>query len=178
LLHPADDYVRAFVRDVNRARVLTVDEIMKPPALRLSKEKLDEALRQMQLTGAEYGYVTVDGDYHGVVSVEAVEDAIEGPSDPTLIELAETIDTVDTTASLEEALPNALTTEYDVPVVSDAGELVGVVSRESMSEVLSEGADEPDDDPLLANGAAPEIVPGALPPQTVAAEAAEAARHA
>ncbi len=154
LLHPADDYVRAFVRDVNRARVLTVDEIMKPPALRLSKEKLDEALRQMQATGEAYGYVTSDGDYRGVVTAEAVEDAIEGPSDPTLIELAKPIKTLEMTASLEKALPDALTTDYDVPVVSDKGELLGVVSRASMSAVLGDGpvADE-EAESLVPSGA-------------------------
>ncbi|MCV5738748.1 glycine betaine/L-proline ABC transporter ATP-binding protein, partial [Escherichia coli] len=32
LLHPADEYVEAFVKDVNRARALTVETLMQPPS--------------------------------------------------------------------------------------------------------------------------------------------------
>ena len=175
LLKPADDYVRAFVRDVNRARVLTVDEIMKPPALRLSKERLDEALRQMRETGAAYGYVIEDGDYRGVVSADRVTDAIRGPDNPSLIELAEPIGAVNAHSSLEDALPGTLTADYDVPIVDD-GELVGVVSRASMSEVLGDGVALAD--PTISRdlpGEAP--VPNELPAEEVARRAAEATAH-
>jgi glycine betaine/proline transport system ATP-binding protein len=173
LLQPADDYVRAFVRDVNRARVLTVDEIMKPPTLRLSKESLDAALAEMQRAGTAYGYVTVEGDYHGVVSADAVEDAIRSPETPSLIELAEPLDAVGVDASLERALPGALTTDYDVPVIAEGGELVGVVSRESMSVVLGET-----DDAAPANGAEPTVAADPVAAEAVAVKTAEAARHA
>ena len=62
LLNPADDYVEAFVRDVNRARVLTAEVVMQPPALRLTTENLDEALKQMRGKGKDYGYVFDETD--------------------------------------------------------------------------------------------------------------------
>ncbi|MGB0733119.1 MAG: quaternary amine ABC transporter ATP-binding protein, partial [Pontibacterium sp.] len=46
LLNPANDYVEAFVRDVNRARALTVETVMKDPAYRITAETIDEALQQ------------------------------------------------------------------------------------------------------------------------------------
>lgn len=37
LLHPADEYVEAFVKDVNRARALTVETLMQPPSYLCSR---------------------------------------------------------------------------------------------------------------------------------------------
>ena len=42
LLNPADDYVEAFVRNVNRARVLSVDVVMKPARYRLTTTNIDK----------------------------------------------------------------------------------------------------------------------------------------
>ena len=44
LLHPATDYVEAFVKDVNRARALTVETVMQPPVNRITAETIGEAL--------------------------------------------------------------------------------------------------------------------------------------
>ncbi len=40
---PATDYVEAFVRDVNRARALTVETVMKDPAYRITADTIEEA---------------------------------------------------------------------------------------------------------------------------------------
>ena len=163
------------MRDVNRARVLTVDEIMKPPTLRLSKERLDEALRQMQATGAKYGYVTDNGDYRGVVTAAAVSEAIARPAQPSLIELADPHGAVRAHASIEEALPGALMAEYDVPIIDGHGELVGVVSRESMSHVLG---DAPEAAGLLGKDAAADMPAEAIGAEEIARRAVEATTHA
>jgi glycine betaine/proline transport system ATP-binding protein len=69
LMHPADDYVAQFVRDVNRARVLTVDVVAKPPKLRLTNENLENALASMRTLGTDVGYVVEDGgNYVGYVT--------------------------------------------------------------------------------------------------------------
>jgi len=139
LLKPADDYVEAFVRDVNRGRVLTANVVMKPPACRLTNENLDEALRQMRGKEHEYGYVFEDADYKGIVTCELIEDAMKQPDGETdLTELAEDMPTVHPDTPLEDILPASLEQPYPVPVIDEEGGFQGVVSRKSMISALSD----------------------------------------
>jgi len=143
LLNPADDYVEAFVRDVNRARVLTADVVMQPPACRLTTENLNEALKQMRGEGKDYGYVFDDDDYQGIVTREVIEVEILKPgAHADLSELAENMPTVQPDTSLEEILPTSLEQPYPVPVVCDEGDFHGVVSRQTMISVLTENNEE------------------------------------
>ena len=48
LLHPADDYVEAFVKDVNRDRALTVEIVMRAPAYRITAITIQDAIKQMK----------------------------------------------------------------------------------------------------------------------------------
>ena len=82
LLNPADDYVEAFVRNVNRARVLSVDVVMKPARYRLTTTNIDEALKQMRGWKEDYAYVFHEDEYKGVVTKEALEEACEKSSGP------------------------------------------------------------------------------------------------
>lgn len=65
LLNPADDYVEAFVKDVNRARALTVETVMQKPALRITAVTIEEALKQMKMKKQDYGYHVTDNEYQG-----------------------------------------------------------------------------------------------------------------
>jgi glycine betaine/proline transport system ATP-binding protein len=141
LLKPADDYVRAFVKDVNRARALNVDVIMRPPALRLTNETIEEAMAQMRKAGEEYGYVTYENEYRGVVTLEAMEELNGNDKIKWARELADITHTVHPDEPIEGAVPAALTVDYPIPVVCDEGELVGIVSNEDMVSVL----DQPDE---------------------------------
>ena len=139
LLEPADDYVEAFVRDVNRARVLSVDVVMQPPAWRLTTEHIDEALRQMRGWKEDYGYVFHEDEYKGVVTQETLEEVCEQPGDnPPLHEVAEEGPTLQPDTVLQDALPATLESDYPVPVVDDDGEYHGTLSKEDMVEVLSD----------------------------------------
>jgi len=147
LLNPADDYVEAFVRDVNRARVLTADVVMQPPSCRLTTENLDEALKQMRGKGKDYGYVFDDQDYQGIVTREAIEDEIQKPgSNVDLSALAEEMPTVQPDASLEDILPMSLEQPYPVAVVCDDGDFHGVVSRQTMISALTESNEEEEEE--------------------------------
>lgn len=148
LLNPADDYVRAFVRDVNRARVLTVDAVMKPPAYRITTDNLDRALSDMRRKGEEYGYYVADNAYRGVVTQEAVEKAIAGTDRAvTMSDIAVAEPHFGPEDTLENVLPAALESEYPIAVLDDQGQLQGVVSQDEMSTVLTPpeegGGEEP-----------------------------------
>lgn len=137
LLNPADAYVRAFVKDVNRARVLTVDAVMKPPPLRLTDETLEQALAAMQRRGAEIGYVVSDRGYLGVVTRDAVNAAIASHATPTVESLAVDAPSIDAGASIAEALPATLSSEFPVAVIGADGALAGIISADRVGEVLT-----------------------------------------
>ncbi len=141
LLNPADAYVRAFVKDVNRARVLTVDAVMKPPPLRLTDETLEQALAAMQRRGAEIGYVVNDRGYRGIVTREAVNAAIASHTAPTVESLAVDAPSIDAGSSIAEALPATLSSEYPVAVIGADGALAGILSADRVGEVLTPPAE-------------------------------------
>ncbi|MHA1157882.1 MAG: quaternary amine ABC transporter ATP-binding protein [Alphaproteobacteria bacterium] len=137
LLQPADDYVRAFVRDVNRARVLKAGSCAEQPALQLRDETRSEALAAMDRAGTDIGYVSGAAGYRGTVTRAALLAAAGAAPDqsihPHIVELpAVTID-----QSLSAALRPALAGEHPVPVVDDNGDLHGVLSRDRIGEILS-----------------------------------------
>ena len=88
LLEPADDYVTAFVRDVNRARVLTVGMVMKPagtpptatdiadgPTLR-PHTILQDALPVTVNSDHPVPVVSEDGTYEGFISTHDIVDIL------------------------------------------------------------------------------------------------------
>lgn len=152
LLKPADDYVAEFVRDVNRARVLTVNTVMKPPKARLTHDNLQAALEEMRRVGESYGYVVDNERYRGVASQERIEAALtDGGAD--LYSVAVEGPTVSADAALEVALPAALESDYPLPVVNDEGALMGVVSSREMSTLLTPPNAANEDEPTKAEHA-------------------------
>jgi len=139
LLRPADDYVEAFVRDVNRARVLSVNVVMKPATQRLTAANIDEALNQMRGWTEDYGYVFEGGRYRGIVTREAIEQACGQSSGdkPELADLAAEGPSLQPDTILQDALPATLECDYPVPVVTPEGEYRGRLSKDDMVEVLS-----------------------------------------
>ncbi len=144
LLHPADAYVEAFVRDVNRARVLTVDVVMKPPECRITSHSIDEALTQMRGSREAFAYVVEDGRYRGLVTRDALEAARRNRPDGgrTLREVTQTVPSVAAGTVLEVALPVTLESPYPVPVVGRDGGLSGILSRQSLARVFGEPAND------------------------------------
>ena len=139
LLHPATDYVEAFVRDVNRARALTVETVMKPPACRITAGTIGEALEQMKTVPEKYGYYVNDDGYQGIVLQETLEKAAhESAADQVGLDMLEPLNAVSPDDLLESVIPDTLETEYHLPVVDEDGELQGELSRSCLVEVLGD----------------------------------------
>ena len=129
--------MEAFVRDVNRARALTVETVMKPPSLRITTENIEEALEQMRQTSEEYGYYINDDKYHGIVLQENLENA-RNNAKKLVSEALEDIPIISPDDLLERVIPETLDTEYPLPVVNEDGLLQGELSRASLAEVLGD----------------------------------------
>lgn len=139
LLNPADDYVEAFVKDVNRARALTVDTVMKPPACRITADTIAEALAQMKQQPANYGYYVSKDGYQGTVSQQALQAAAdEGQEQQIPKELLEDKTSIAPDELLESVIPETLNSNYPLPVVDAEGKLKGELSRASLAQVLGE----------------------------------------
>ncbi|WP_281648793.1 glycine betaine/L-proline ABC transporter ATP-binding protein [Parendozoicomonas sp. Alg238-R29] len=137
LLHPATDYVEAFVKDVNRARALTVETVMQPPLNRITAETICGALEQMKKLPESYGYYVNEDGYQGVVLQETLEQAYEEDADARMcIKVVEPLAAVSCDAVLETVIPDTLETDYHLPVVDEDGGLHGELSRSAVVEVL------------------------------------------
>lgn len=138
LLHPATDYVEAFVKDVNRARALTVETVMKPPAHRITSNSIEEALAQMRSFKGDYGYHVNAEGYQGTISQAKLE-AASKDSEGDLIgeQHYEDVASISPDTVLEEVIPDSMGTQYPLAVVNDDGDLTGELPRSSVAEVLS-----------------------------------------
>ncbi len=152
LLNPADAYVEAFVRDVNRARVLSVGVVMQPPNCRLTAKNIDEALKQMRSWPEDYGYLFQGNEYMGVVSQAALEEACQSTpgASPLLEDVCEDGPSLAPDSNLEDALPATLDSDFPVPILSEDGEYQGTLSRQDMITALAH-AETADSDPAATN---------------------------
>lgn len=137
LLAPADSYVEAFVSDVNRARALTVGAVMKPPARHLTATTIADAQVQMREWTETFGYFFQEGRYQGVVTEDALAQANSG--DTALADIAESGPTLTPDRSLQDALPAALESPFPVPVLSEDGGFLGILSSKDLARVLADG---------------------------------------
>ncbi|PVZ70348.1 quaternary amine ABC transporter ATP-binding protein [Pelagibaculum spongiae] len=139
LLHPADEYVEAFVKDVNRARALTVETVMQPARCRITESTIEGALQQMRGLKRTYGYYVSDQGYQGVVTEVALCAAVKLGQPKTINdEIWQELPAIQPDDILESVIPGTLEAEYSVPVINKAGELKGELSRQNLAEAFSE----------------------------------------
>tara|TARA_R110001583_G_scaffold22377_6_gene84000 strand:+ start:16756 stop:17985 length:1230 start_codon:yes stop_codon:yes gene_type:complete len=139
LLNPADDYVEAFVKDVNRARALTVETVMQPQICRISSETIGEALIQMRKSKHDYGYVVNDDGYRGMITQDTLEGVEKGDHNKAIGEtLLEDIPSVQNDALLETVIPDMLDNSLPLPVLNDEGDIEGNLCRTKLVDVLSD----------------------------------------
>lgn len=138
LLHPADEYVRKFVQNVNLANALTVESIMREPRLSLEDCSLNEAQKLMQEQQRPWVWVKKEGLYEGLVTLEALEKAISESNNCYLSDIAKQPQSVNIHTSIESAVPIAMTGEIPIPVTDKNGKLAGVMDAEKISKIYQE----------------------------------------
>ncbi|MGF1692663.1 quaternary amine ABC transporter ATP-binding protein [Photobacterium kagoshimensis] len=148
LLNPADDYVEAFVKDVNRARALTVETVMKPQVVRISADTIGEAVAEMRKAKDDYGYYVNDDGYQGVITQETLENVEKADYSKAIdASLLEDVPAIQSDALLEAVIPETLDSDHPLPVLNADGDVEGHLSRSTLAEVLSEhnSAEESDE---------------------------------
>ncbi len=139
LTNPATEYVRTFVENVDRSKVLTAASVMhRTPALATHKDGPHQAVRTMQRNQLSSLFV-VDADrkFLGWVRIdEAIRQAEQGGRslEPILMRDAHTVHRND---SLRDMIPGASETHIPLPVLDDQHRLVGTVSRTALLTALA-----------------------------------------
>ena len=145
LANPADDYVADFTRDVRSCSIVTVGYMMETCADPLGAAATPhEATAHLEANGAESAFVVAaDGAFGGEVSRAAAQNAA-ARGDATIERvLSRRCAPVRAQQSLEDALADAWSHAGYIPVVNEAGRLVGRVDRDALAEaVFSEEREE------------------------------------
>ena len=133
MLHPADDYVKAFASDVNRARALSVQTVMTPDTEKLEANNIAEAKANFP-QDKEYVFVFNNEGYQGVLSKDQVATLND---DSSLQDALHPVPSVRKANLLQKVIPLSLNTRFDLPVVNKAGELTGRLEARKLADVLS-----------------------------------------
>lgn len=135
LLHPATDYVEAFVKDVNRARALTVETVMQPSIERISAKTIADAVAQMKKIKGDYAYHVTDDGYQGLLTKESLEEtkAAEFSED-----IYQDVAVVSPDSAIEEVLTQSISSDYSLPVVDEEGNLKGELDKTAVAEIFSD----------------------------------------
>jgi glycine betaine/proline transport system ATP-binding protein len=144
LTDPADEYVKKFVENVDRAKVITAGTLMKKihPVV-TPKDGPSVAVRRMEQTGLSTVFVTDNqGMLRGLVHID---DAVKARKETSLegILRDNEVYTAQTTTPLADLLATAMETRYPIAVVGENNELVGVLDRASILAEVETESDQP-----------------------------------
>ena len=130
LLNPADDYVRRFVMDVNRSRIVTMGSVARQAATLLDASADIEAISRVLDSSSDGITILIDDDGRptGVATAETLRGGGPGYVPATTVPAASVI---------EDALALAKETSCPFCVVDANGLLVGAASQRTILEAIA-----------------------------------------
>lgn len=142
LTNPADEYVREFVKDVNKSKVVTASTIMKKPrALTTLIDGPNVAIRKMDEEELSTSFVTdKERKLMGIVRIEdMVELRKQGIRDFNgMIKNEELVRTSPDTL-LIDLLPQAMSSRFPIAVVDEEDRLLGIIIKSRLvSQIVGE----------------------------------------
>jgi glycine betaine/proline transport system ATP-binding protein len=141
VLNPENDYVKSFVENVDRSRVLTVATAAGEKQPTVSKDdSLQTAIQTMESQEVPFAFVLDDGRPEGFVRLRDAEKAADA-GDTRLKEIIQpSPEPVAGEEHLIAILTRATDTETPLPVVDDDGRLQGVVTKDMLLRAIAGGA--------------------------------------
>jgi glycine betaine/proline transport system ATP-binding protein len=144
LTDPADEYVKKFVENVDRAKVISAGTLMKKPhPVVTPKDGPSVAVRRMEQSGLSTVFVTdQERRLRGLVHID---DAVKARKETTLDPIIRDneVYTVLPTTPLADLLATAMETRYPIAVVDDDGRLVGILDRASILAEVETESEQP-----------------------------------
>lgn len=130
---PANNYVADFVRDVNRAKVLTTQSVMHEAAIIYLSDSSKQALEAMKKRDAKIAFVLNNsGQCAGVVTLELAQnnskltDALQAGKPAT----------VKPNTPLEDILPLSSSSSLPIAVVNKHNKIIGGITRQAILKAL------------------------------------------
>jgi glycine betaine/proline transport system ATP-binding protein len=155
--NPADDYVAAFVADIDRGRVFTAETVSSEPSvMQLNSDTAGDAVKTMEDQNLNAVYVMDGEEIAGVVTYQqaATADRESGAADVHLSDVMQTdYPTTDADTQLAD-LYGAASGGLPIAITDTDNRLVGVVEPEAVFAQLSARTENAED------------APAAPPPQT------------
>lgn len=138
LSHPADEYVRSFIADVDPRGVLQASALLRRASVIVpasaGPRRTVHSIREAQVPAA---FVVDEGHrYVGVLSDRAALEAQHSGAE-TIAEAVESIPSVHQDQRLADLFNLSIDYTVPLPVIDDDGRLVGVVPRVSLLEALA-----------------------------------------
>lgn len=135
LTEPADEYVRAFVQNVDRTKIITAGAIMKKaPTIQTPKDGPSVAVRKMEKVGHSSIYVVDESrKLKGLVTIDdAVKLHKEGKKEFEESMIKDDLSTTLMENPIAKLLTIAIQTKYPIPVIDEDRKLKGIVDRASI----------------------------------------------
>ena len=143
LTHPANDYVKTFVEDVDRSKVITAENIMIPAlSTNIDVDGPSVALKKMK--SQEVSSLMAVDRQRRLCGVVTSEQAILARKNNQLLRevMTKDIDTVGLTTVVSEILPLIYDAPTPIAVIDDSGFLKGVLIRGRVLEALADTSDD------------------------------------
>lgn len=141
---PADDYVREFVQNVDRTKVITAATVGgHASTITYPREDLQAALRVMERSGISSVFVTdSDRRLKGIVTIDdAIRLQKEGENDIASI-IKDGVYTTSPGTAISDLLTTAIETRYPIAMVDEDGIFRGAVSRAAIMAEVNKGTDD------------------------------------
>jgi len=141
LTNPANDYVAKFVEDVDMARVITAESIMKKSEA-IAYYQTDgpkAALRKMKKASISKIFVRKERQLVGIVTAKDAADAIKRGEKTLANILVTDIERVSPDTPAVDLFPLLATSQHPIAVVNDSNNLQGVIIKGLLLAALSEG---------------------------------------
>lgn len=144
LTQPADDYVARFIEGVDKSRVLTARNAMRP--VRVTARESDgprTALHKMSEAGIDSIYVTTrDRRLLGLVEAAAADAAVKERSDSVRDLIDPNVPTVRPDEPLSSLFGMFSDRSVPIAVTDDSGRLLGVVVKGAVLDELAKAGDQ------------------------------------
>ncbi|MEI2415769.1 glycine betaine/L-proline ABC transporter ATP-binding protein [Orrella sp. JC864] len=142
LLNPANDYVQAFLQDVNRGKVLNATHAVNPPRLTLTmRSRPAHSLERMHALDYEYAPVLDGKRLAGVLTAQAARQAVAA-NVRDISNYVEDLASVPAATGLDEILARLLRSDQPLAVIGDNQEFIGMLSRRKVVELVTPALNE------------------------------------
>lgn len=144
LTNPADEYVRAFVENVDNTKVITAAAIAKKcETINLSKDGPHVAVRIMEKRGMSSVFA-IDSErrVQGIVRIDDAVELEKQKKDSVESKLIRDIYWTDQNTPISDLLSTALEAKYPIVVNREDGKMIGIVDR---ATILAEVLDDPNE---------------------------------